>query len=284
MEKSNQILQKLSASQKDGFREIWKNEKYKNVLESFFSRAMYVNGGYKMFQEFLNLVLETKNNVTTINYPLLDYYDKILSEIDQEENAAQTPGAVDANLFSTLYCKELTVYGPQTYMYFDSYTFRFYTDQHTPEGEYCEEIGISWLDMKPYRAKDYPVTKHVAYFQGTHDGATPAKGAADHWLNVPQSTSQFLTSTRGGHTPMAQRLRIYEDEDSTAEEKQKRLTLTILSQNAFTTAMSGQMVPNSTIDAINLFLDPDQQWFVPQKTVEGLNQINEAARNVRSIQ
>lgn len=278
-DKMNQMLSQFNSAQRDNFRKLWKDDRYQSIFTSLFSYMMYKNGGYKQFKDYLNSVIEPNGQ---INYQVLHALEKGLDEYDQAQSSPQAPGNVDEQFFSTLYCKELNLSGTTKYTYFDEYRFKFYTASYEFDDSECKNYGVTNEMVHRYNSVDYPVSVHVAYFQGTHDGATPITGAVSHWMNVPRAGSQMLVSTRGGHNPMIERLYYNDntDEKPTAQEKEKLLKIISLSQLAFTTALNGDRITDQIIGAINLELPRDEQWFSPEKSSVGFRMIEEASRYV----
>lgn len=281
-DKMNQIISQFNSAQRSNFKKIWKDDRYQSILTSLFSYMMYKNGGYKQFKDYLLTIITSDGQ---INYQALDALEKILQEYDQAQSSPQAPGNVDEQFFHTLYCKELNLSGTQKYTYFEEYSFMFRTHSYEYNDTDCENYGVTKKMIHRYNSVDYPVSVHVAYFQGTHDGATSMIGAVSHWTNVPQASSQMLVSTRGGHNPMVERLYYIEDTDKkpTSQEKEKTLKLISLSQVAFTTALNGNRITDQIISALNLELPTDEQWFSPEKSSTGLRMIEDASRYVNKI-
>lgn len=279
-DKSNQILAALNSAQKNNFRKLYKDKRYREILTNLMSVAIYMDGGYKIFKERLNELITPDGQ---IHYNLLHAIESRLQEYQQAQFAPQAPGAVDSNVYLMIFCKEMNSSSWRKLTEFDEDSLKFYTRTiEDRRGNYseCTELGITKRKVKNYVAADYPVTKHVTYFQGTHDGATPMVGAITHWMNVPKSTSQMLAKTRGGHTPLTNGLQYVEDDDMTDYEKQKAKNIVGFSQEIFILALNGQKISDNLIYNLNQQIPFDEQWLSPEKSSVGLDKIKDASRLV----
>ncbi|HVK60463.1 MAG TPA: alpha/beta hydrolase [Bdellovibrionales bacterium] len=135
----------------------------------------------------------------------------------------QQPGAVDQNILDIIYCKDLNGRnrGDTELNYSHSRGFfEEYTGKSHKRAQECDDLGVFASQTKAFDAGDYPISAPVYYFQGTHDGATLAKGAMKHWQSSPKGRSYFMLEVKGGHNPNLRRM---ESESASLKSAQRAL-------------------------------------------------------------
>lgn len=166
----------------------------------------------------------------------------------------QQPGQVDENVLTIIYCKELE------YRKKDRTRLRYEPQLKFHEAEVdgtsyanaCDDVKVSVADERPYRLVNHPIAVPVYYFQGSHDGATLARGAIEHWRVVPRGPTYFMLAQKGGHNPNLIRLEMRQNTE--LNEAQKVL---------FSNAVTAQPISRSQVDAVNsAHRDPNQKWLL----------------------
>ena len=80
------------------------------------------------------------------------------------------------------------------------------------------------------------------------DGATMAEGAIEHWRTVPQNTSYFMMSLKGGHNPNLTKL------------TSKSAKLKAAQTQLFYLSISAGSISNDDIDDVNIYGSPANIW------------------------
>ena len=268
VEKMNLALKDLNSNQLNSFSDlIMSNSKEGDFVVSLFFKLFYSDGGMRRMKKILNNFF---NENGEINHSAI----KVISDrIEAYENLyphPQQPGAVDERILTTIYCKNLglrnkinksigyTKYGGFT----STYSSRV-------SGNECDAIGVKKTDESFYKLENNLIVKPVYYFQGSHDGATLAKGAKQHWLTIPQGASYFIVKSKGGHNPMTNQLT--QDDDDVLEK---------LYRDIFKKSFAAVQIDNSDFSAINSLLDIDLKWHVYTDKKNDSNSIDNELKGI----
>lgn len=258
-EKLNLVLAQLAPAKRQGFANLMNasdNAQHESDATALFSILMsltYQDNGFAIMAKFLDSVLDSRGNIDRTRF------DKIVDRIMESENRysdAQQPMGVDLNILTIIYCRELNARHKSETLDFDS-TRGFFSRplssrQKANENAECDNAGVRLADEKPYVLSQNRVSAPIYYFQGSHDGATIAAGAFEHWKSVPAGQSVFLLAKRGGHNPNLERIGKLEEPPNTRGRQQA----------LFLKAILGQSVNDSDISAVNAQQDSTQGWLV----------------------
>ena len=204
VEKFNLVVASLNTAQKKAFDDIvfGDDENKQYVVRYFLESARYQDGGFRTVKDviFKKLFPETGGVDEAV---FKRYYGKIM-KTEKPYDTAQFPGAVDENVLTRFYCKELGGFSKDKFTL--NYTRSGGFSEEAKKGKKtwaneCAEQGITLEMENTYDERNYPTSAPVYYFQGSHDGATVAEGALNHWKFVPKDKSYFLLSLKGGHNP-----------------------------------------------------------------------------------
>lgn len=252
-DKLNLVLQLLTAAQRVSFTTLMtehdaagRSTPDSSALKAYMFQFFYSDKGMTKFAEKLNSFIFPDGTISRSNLQKLRERNEARSA---EYSHPQQPGAVDENMLTIIYCKDLAArHRLATWVaYRDS---EFYVKTYFDErpGDECDQAGVKASDETPYLIKDYTTAVPVYYFQGAYDGATLAIGAIKHWQIVPTSKSYFMLARKGGHNPNLTRL---ESENPSIVHAERRL---------FEKAILGQEITQDEINADNMAQTPDQHW------------------------
>lgn len=259
VEKLNLVLSTLTEPQRQAFSELmFEQSPEAEAFQDYIFNSFYRENGLKRLQLAIQRIITATGKV---DREILNDLRKSADDSSQQYRMPQQPGAVDDNILKTIYCKELDYrYTDQTYI---SYSHRqgFFesTNKARTHENDCEERGIRASDTRSYHAEDFPITAPVYYFQGSHDGATMARGAIEHWQKVPRGKSYFLLAQKGGHNPNLNRL---DHKKEFVRQSQTAL---------FESSVLGKEITPASIHGINRWTDPGQGWLLyidPMKSTE----------------
>lgn len=197
----NKTLEKLSPKAREGFKKFMSSEaKETSYVYSIVEALKKSDGGYEVLGKFFENVFSTDSPETTLTATIL----KLAEGKKTNENPyPQAPGAVDGNILTKIFCQELglreawddfPVYYPAVDRYIPY-------DLGERAAKDCAAAGVPNMVTDLYRASKYPMNVPVYYYQGAHDGATPAAGAVKHWREAAKGTKYFMLKKRGGHGP-----------------------------------------------------------------------------------
>lgn len=204
IEKYNLILSLFNSSQREAFDAIMYGDDRKKlqVIMYLLGTAGYYDGGFKKIRdEYFKKMFPESGGVDEAAF------EKMFVKMMKENNPYDTPqfpGAVDENVLVRFYCKELGGFSKDKFTISYSKTRGFFEEVAKGKKKWasdCAEQGITMEMENTYDERSYPTHAPVYYFQGSHDGATVAEGALNHWKFVPQDKSYFLLSLKGGHNP-----------------------------------------------------------------------------------
>lgn len=250
-EKVNLILGQLSPSDRQAFDQLMQENSQDTSLVTgvLFGFSFYNDFGLREAHRILGYVIQDGE----IQRQFLQYVRGAGKTQTPEADPLppQQPGATDDNVLKILFCKELNLrdLGKTGLSY--SKTQGFYAIElpsSTNDGQ-CDSLGVRAEDQVPYQLEDFKVYRPVYYFQGSHDGATMARGAWTHWNTVPQAETYFLLAQKGGHNPNLKRLG-----------NKDNLGLKMVQTALFQKALSGEPIQKSEIDTANIYAKADQKW------------------------
>lgn len=254
-EKYNLILAGLNESQREAFSEILSgdDEIKRAVIFNALKGANYIDGGYRGTRDISFKKLFNEDG--SYNDATFTRAYKAMASKERTYNTPQQPGAVDENVLMRFYCKELDGFSK------DMYTLRY---QHKKGFYEAATFGSTWAkecadqkittDMQVlYDESKYTTNAPVYYFQGSHDGATRATGALNHWKTVPQKESYLLLALKGGHNPGTSKL--FSPDPKIAE----------IHGKLFFAAFSGKAIDSSFVKQINATItsttNKDEEFF-----------------------
>lgn len=251
IEKLNLVLQKLNADQRWAFSKMLNDKNSAEDVNFIFSvvfELFYSDVGMRKAVTLLNQMIEPSGKVRK---DVIDSFRQKMAARDNRFQLPQQPGAVDENILTIIYCKNLGMREKKAtsldYTYEDGF---IETPAEGDGSEACDEVNVKAEDEKIYNIADYKVSVPVYYFQGSHDGATQAVGAINHWKTVPQGPSFFLLAQKGGHNPNLTRL---ESKSSYVASEEHKL---------FEKAIAATPISAVDLSAINLYQDSAQKWLL----------------------
>lgn len=242
VEKYNLLVESLNAAQKEAFEGIifGEDRKKKFVVQYLMGTAGYHDGGYRAVRDrHFDKLFPKSGGLDSANFERV--YINILKS-QNPYDTAQHPGAVDDNVLTRFYCKELGGFSK------DKFDLNYSKDQGFYEtlakdkstwAEECARVGVTVEMEKLYDERNYPTTASVYYFQGSHDGATIAEGALTHWKFVPNKKSYFLLAKKGGHNPALSRL------------KSQDVSISTIHRQLYVKALNGQEIDTDFILKLN---------------------------------
>jgi proline iminopeptidase len=214
-EKWNLVIKSLNSKQKEAFDSIILSEKDKkaNLIMQYFAMAGYRDAGFRNLKEkILFKLFPVEGGFNE------DFYNELSNRYNSKRNrftTPQQPGAVDDNILSIFYCKEFNAFDKDKYTLDYDSSLGFIerpTSSRTYWKDECAKHGISEKNQDEYDESKYSVYSNVYYLQGSHDGATVAAGAWNHWKSVPKRSVFFMLSLKGGHNPGLTKLNSEHDE------------------------------------------------------------------------
>lgn len=282
VEKLNLALEVLNKAQRKAIEDGLgaKNKDIKNLL-SLMSESFYSNGGMDIVKtRFLSKFFREDGSI-------VPEVAKDLAERMKEEEKyphEQQPGAVDEHIYSVISCKDLNkvASGETTIRYSAEKGFFTASD---PGGrkeytEFCKEHGVDPAKVTPYDYAKYKLEVPAYYFQGSHDGATLAEGAINHWKHNAKGNSYFMLLQKGGHNPYLSMVRGIKPD----EKDQERVAIQKMNYALFVNAVNGQEITRDNIAEVNatkakhkwvLYLAADlntDQW---KTELEGIKEFRE---------
>ncbi|PIS10177.1 MAG: hypothetical protein COT73_10695 [Bdellovibrio sp. CG10_big_fil_rev_8_21_14_0_10_47_8] len=221
-EKLNFALEKLNEAQRDSFGTLMRKDSVDNstiVLLAF--ELFYYNSGMTKLSTYLSRIIETDG---TIRRDIIAKIRQLLQAKENKYPLPQQPGAVDENIMNIIYCKNLSYRNRPNEVLYYGQARGFYTEvaDNSRRAAECDAVGVQESDEIPFKMTDNVLTIPTYYFQGSHDGATMATGAIEHWTTVPQNESYFLLAQKGGHNPNLSSLS-ESDAKPAAQSAEKRL-------------------------------------------------------------
>lgn len=242
VEKYNLILKGLNSAQKKAFESIiFSDDEIKTVvLWYFLGGARYQDGGYRIVRD--NIFQKLFPEAGGVDEDLFKAIYENISKEENQYNTAQYPGGVDENVLMRFYCKELGGFSKDKFglTYSSELGFTEQPSKHQMSwAEDCGRHGITEKMETLYDERSYSTGAPVYYFQGSHDGATIAEGALNHWKTVPKNKTYFLLSLKGGHNPAMSKIR-----SSDAE-------ISKLHKQLFTEALTAQPITLDFVKKIN---------------------------------
>lgn len=252
--KINYILKDLSSQDRAAFTQlIYEQSKDTEfVLNLLFGGFFYQDVGLRQLKTIMGYIIY--NGKIQRETLLRARQSQDESATLREQQPPQVPGGIDENVMGIIYCRELNYRekGKTTLNYSAEKGFfesTASTVSSRKNGQTCDNLGVKPSDEQPYKIENHPNTKNIYYFQGSHDGATMAKGAQLHWKTVPKGKSFFMLAQKGGHNPNLTRL--FDSSSGALQLEQKRL---------FNQSLSGLDITDTDIRTANIYAKPDQQW------------------------
>lgn len=257
VEKLNIVYNSLNQNQKNSFADMILNSNNSLFILKLGFQLFYTNKGMQTYLKFLNNAIDPQGNV---NQSYLDAVAARLKASEHRYNLPQQPMAVDENILGIIYCKNLNARQKRsTSINFSRYS-GFNEIQVTDHSDTeCTELGVNKEDESPYVLESNKTSVPVYYFQGSHDGATMAKGALKHWQTVATGKSYFLLSKKGGHNPLISRIsNPKNNNDISAFEK----IISDYSMKLFSKAINVASIEQQDIQNMNFYLGNDSAWIL----------------------
>lgn len=274
-EKWNLIYFGLNEAQRQTFAKLITSDSSKEsiLLLSLLEEASSINRGYQKILKLIGSLILADGRTDQ------EKFKSLIDSIDKESKKypnPQHPGATDTTVHRILFCKELS-YRKQ---YLEDLSFAANrgfivvdNSQSTETDKICNRFGVTKDLEKPYRFTDFLVNKPVYYFQGSHDGATLARGAFEHWQKVPQQKSYFFLSQKGGHNPNLTRFYIKDKSKSVNDDG-----YSTEAQNAqarlFGQALRAENLLPADLNELNNLLPEDEKWLLFDQKPEDIQSIS----------
>ncbi|MCK6596789.1 MAG: alpha/beta hydrolase [Bdellovibrionaceae bacterium] len=210
VEKWNLVLKRLSEKQLASFESVIfsKDRKKISILNEYLGISAYMDAGFVQLKErIFDKLFPLSGGISDSSFEELNIK---IQKFKNRYATPQQPGAVDENILITFYCKELNAFAK------DKFEVNYYkgigfveepTDKKTRWKDDCHKLGLTEQKQEPYNEGLYKVRRPVYYLQGSHDAATVATGAMEHWRTVPLDRSYFLLAVKGGHNPGLSKLK-----------------------------------------------------------------------------
>lgn len=247
-DKLNILRSRLNEAQKSSFSDLMaENSEEAQAFIGLMVSSFYQDRGIKQISDLMPRIIDYDG---TINRTALKKIKDLMTNRDRKYTLPQQPGAVDENIQITIYCRDLGVRtNGHTQLSYSRYTGFYAKDVSGMDFEQlCLEQGVHKSSEDLYTVKDTPISKPVYYFQGSHDGATQARGAFTHWKQVPQNKSYFLLAQKGGHNPNLTRL---ESGDAKSQE-----------QALFVKALMAEEITKGDVESANILMPAEQKWIL----------------------
>lgn len=252
VQKLNLVLDTLSPAQRKTFTKIVieRDTNYAKIfimLQDFF----YMNRGMTKASELLKQFISFDG---VIQQDRIDTAFKRWSDY-QGGDHPQRPMAVDGRVLTVIYCKELQARAKDKSTIDYDIAKNEFVEKSSESNSFastCDKFGVPKSDDKPYVASQYPVFVPVYYFQGSHDGATLARGAIEHWKKVPKRKSYFFLNQKGGHNPS---LSAAVSKETSEKEGQRQL---------YDLAIQGQPITRDIVEQVNISKKEGKWSFYPE--------------------
>lgn len=269
--KLNLAIENLNASQRKSLADMINgdNPEYKGIFNLMF-QEFYMDKGMRSFSDLLPKVIFQDG---TINHYGLQKLNSYFEARDNNYPHPQQPGVTDTNILNIIYCKNLNAANATDKDLHFSSTGGFYTTTNyfSNARKKCDSFGVFAADEKKYTLEENPVTVPVYYFQGSHDGATLAKGAITHWQIVPQGKSYFMLAQKGGHNPNMTRV---ESQNSVVASAEKTLMLA---------AIAGTDISKQDLVTINSAVSFDEKWILFRENETSSKDINSELEGISLV-
>ncbi|MBY0553348.1 alpha/beta fold hydrolase [bacterium] len=278
VEKLNLAIADLNKEQRkaieDGFEK--KDKNIKNLLTLIY-QSFYSNGGMRKVKE--KYLKNFFNDDGSINAEYAKNIDEYLKD-DNQYQYEQQPATVDEHIYAVIACRDLDRLKSQdTYVAYSAEKGFFI--KNDPEGEadftkYCADHGVPKSKMTPYDYTKHKLVMPTYYFQGSHDGATGAEGAINHWRQNAQDTGYFMLMQKGGHNPYLSMIRVKPD-----EKDQELLEIQKANFGLFVNAVEAKPITREDIARVNatksdykwvLYLAEDVNSDAWKKELEGIKE------------
>jgi proline iminopeptidase len=250
-EKMNLVLDLLNQKQRQAFSELVgkDSEDSKFVLALFMNFFYFDRGMQKMALVLKKLINENGE----LNQDYLNALKYSSAADPHNSNYAQRPGVIDETIIGIISCKNRNFRNWPSKRIFYSSRNGFYTQAVSNEGRnnLCDQLKVSVNDTETFDMTQYPLLVPTYYFQGSHDGATHAKGALEHWKATSFSEkSYFMLSRKGGHNPLLSQLFSYNLSAKSAQLK------------IFEKALMGQSLKLNDLVEMNQILTESSKWIL----------------------
>lgn len=259
LEKINLVIDSLNLAQKESFNQLLNEDSEdRDVILGVAFQLFYQDTGMRIFKMYLDILIENDGTIRR------DLIQRVRESMDARENKyalPQQPGAVDENILNIIYCKNLDYRNKSKESLFFSPQKGFYVESESSESyaKVCDSVGVTPSKEQKFKLKDNVVNVPVYYFQGSHDAATMALGAVEHWKVVPQKQSYFLMAQKGGHNPNLSKL------------SAKSYSVRRAQADLMYKAMEAEPVALSDLNDINVAIPYDQIWKLytePKKSID----------------
>lgn len=255
-EKWNLVLKSLNSQQRASFDKIInsQDEQKIKIIFEYFAMSGYRDAGYKQLKDkILVKLLPEQGGFNEEFYQELkrNYYSR-----RNKYSTPQQPGAVDDNILTIFYCKELGAFEKDKYTLDYNLEDGFFerpTTSRTTWKDDCYKHNINESDQNLYNESDYQISDTIYYLQGSHDAATIAKGAWAHWRTVPKGRVYFLFSIKGGHNPGLSKLNSEDSKIKSAHQELYRRAIMGEDLNAeFVNTLNSVIYKNETNENLKI--------------------------------
>lgn len=214
IEKMNLAIADLNKEQRqaisDGLEK--KDKNIKNLL-TLINQSFFSNGGMRKVKT--KYLVNFFNTDGSINAEYAKEIDEYLKD-DTKYPSEQQPATVDEHIYAVIACRDLDrLKSEDTYIAYSAEKGFFIKNNSDGEADYtkyCAEHGVPKSKMTPYDYTKHKLIMPTYYFQGSHDGATGAEGALNHWRSNAKDTGYFMLMQKGGHNPYLSMVRVSADE------------------------------------------------------------------------
>ncbi|MES3037745.1 MAG: hypothetical protein V4736_07555, partial [Bdellovibrionota bacterium] len=254
-----------------------------SLIFSLLFRQFYSEAGLRKAVTYLKLFIEDNG---TIRRELLKQLRDSASASNQFK-LPQQPGAVDQNIQIIIYCRDLDARAGdgRELSYMNGIGFYEIRNSMKFMSELCEKAGVLPADETPFNVNNYPITKPVYYFQGSHDGATIAEGALEHWRLVPKGKSYFMLAQKGGHNPNLSRLEGMLDlgEMDPVSAALKQTQLAGFERVLFENSILARPINLPEVAAVNDLVPVEQKWLLYTELPGSFIDINKELDGIRRL-
>ncbi len=248
-DKWNLVIKSFNEKQKNSFDQLILNDKEKKfeIIMQQFMIAGYRDAGFKSLKE---------NLLDKLFPPDGGFNEDVFKELKRSYTLGRTrfekpqqPGAVDDNILSIFYCKELKAFEKDKFT-LDYDPEKGFIERPTTLKKYwrdeCYKHDIKEENQDSYEEAKYPVLVPIYYLQGSHDAATVATGALNHWKVVPKKSVFFMFSLKGGHNPGLSKINSLNEEIKLAH------------RNLYIKALNGEKIDSEFIKNINSIISKNE--------------------------
>lgn len=261
IEKYNEVFSRLTPAQIDQFEKLAEEQRYADIFVVALNEIVYANKGFRKLLAFFNNAISPDG---VVNREYLNQFQTNLST-GSDYSYPQNPKAIDFQVYKVLFCKELGDRENKSDWRYDTELNKFVLGvKPSDPSQKCAQRGVTAQNETPYIASHFPISISVTYFQGSHDGATLARGAIRHWQTVPHGNVNFLLRLKGGHGPNISNL-IFTD----------NMALHEVSLRLLYSGFIGEAIGEPIVSQANSYLDKDDRWILYHAPPSNIREIDE---------